>query len=418
MVNIPALSQFLSLDIIHHSFGTAQVTFVSQSASHLEDSYFGHRFRCPNKAYIFFGGRICPFGRGPGLLQNHSGNDNANTAIYIRMRNSSLATLLLFMAIAATFASPASAARTDDLNAQPDLPDSPQPQIQPQATTPAPTPCLVKRASVGLAFAASQAAPSGTGYRSASGAATAIADPATNSASDSEAKLDAKLVPCSASGSLITQLPLLKNLPIVNWYARFLYGPQVKRMTPKQKAWLAVRNVADPFNTLTILASSAIEVGTDAHSPYGPGMTGFGRYVGVSYAQDMTGEFIGTFLIPSIAHQDPHYHRMPAATIKRRIAHCLYQVVWTQGDDGNGMINYADVVGFAIDDEIANLYVPGRDTNLPASAERYGTGLALAPVDNFITEFLPDVARRIHVRVVLIQQIINQVAKTDAVSTP
>jgi hypothetical protein len=47
---------------------------------------------------------------------------------------------------------------------------------------------------------------------------------------------------------------------------------------------------------------------------------------------------------------------------------------------------------------------------MAASAERYGTGFATAPIDNFVTEFLPDVARRIHVRVVLIQQIINQVA--------
>ena len=77
------------------------------------------------------------------------------------------------------------------------------------------------------------------------------------------------------------------------------------------------------------------------------------------------------------------------------------------------MINYANLVGFAIDDEISNLYVPGRETNLPASAARYGIGLALAPTDNFITEFVPDVASHIHVRVVLIQRIINQVAKTD-----
>jgi hypothetical protein len=103
---------------------------------------------------------------------------------------------------------------------------------------------------------------------------------------------------------------------------------------------------------------------------------------------------------------------MPNASMKKRIAHCLYQVLWTQGDNGKGMVNYADVVGFAIDDEIGNLYVPGQRTNLPSSAARYGVGLAIAPTDNFITEFLPDIARRIHVRVVLIQQIINQVAKT------
>jgi hypothetical protein len=185
-------------------------------------------------------------------------------------------------------------------------------------------------------------------------------------------------------------------------------------MTPKEKAWLAVRDVADPFNAVTIMGSSAIAVAANSHSAYGPGMTGFGRYVGVSYSQDMTGEFFGTFLIPSIVHQDPHYHRMPTATIRRRIAHCLYQVVWTQGDNGKGMVNYADLAGFAIDSEIADLYVPGDGTNLPHTAERYATGLATAPIENFVNEFLPDVARKIHIRIVLIQQIINQVAKTDA----
>lgn len=41
------------------------------------------------------------------------------------------------------------------------------------------------------------------------------------------------------------------------------------------------------------------------------------------------------------------------------------------------------------------------------------SGLATAPIENFVNEFLPDIARRIHVRVVLIQQIINEVAKTS-----
>jgi hypothetical protein len=206
-------------------------------------------------------------------------------------------------------------------------------------------------------------------------------------------------------------------MPIVNWYARFLDGPQVRRMTPRQKAWLAVRDVADPFNTLTILASSAIAVGANAYSPYGPGFTGWGKSVGVSYTQDITAEFFGTFLIPSVMHQDPRYHRLPSARLRRRIAHAAYQVLWTQSDDGKGMLNYADIAGFAIDDQIGNLYIPGRETRASATAERYASALALAPVDNFITEFLPDVARKIHLRVVFIQQIINQVANKDAATS-
>ena len=221
--------------------------------------------------------------------------------------------------------------------------------------------------------------------------------------------------PPSEQGNQQTQEPCKpeSQVPLINWFSRFLTGPQVKALTPKEKAILAARNVLDPFNAITILGSSAISVGADSHSPYGPGMKGFGKSVGVSYTQDMTGEFFGTFLIPSIVHQDPHYHRAPNSSIPRRIGHAITEVVWTQGDNGKGMLNYANLVGFAVDDEISNLYVPGRETNLQASASRYGITFALAPTDNFITEFLPDLAKRIHVHVVLIQQIIKQVARTE-----
>ena len=215
-----------------------------------------------------------------------------------------------------------------------------------------------------------------------------------------------------ASPRVVDTVVCVPHLPMINWYARFLNGPQVKALTPLQKAHLAARNLVDPFNLLTIFGEAGIAVAADSHSPYGPGMKGYGKYVGVSFTEDMTGEFFGTFLIPSIAHQDPHYHRMPKATIKRRIAHAIYQIAWTQGDNGKGMMNYANLVGFAIDDEISNLYVPGRATRLTASAQRYATGLALAPTDNFITEFVPDIASHIHVQVVFVQRIVDQVAKS------
>ena len=201
-------------------------------------------------------------------------------------------------------------------------------------------------------------------------------------------------------------------------YDRFVDGPHDKPLTPKDKAWLAARNVADPINNLTILATSAIAVGSDSHSPYGPGMAGFGRNVGVNFTQGLTGEFVGTFLISSIAHQDPHYHRMPNVGIPRRIGHGILQVVWTQGDNGKGMLNYANLVGFAVEDEISNFYVPGRRTNAPATALRYGTALAFTPIGNFITEFVPDVARHVHVQNVVIQRIINQVARSESPGEP
>ena len=296
-----------------------------------------------------------------------------------------LAVVALLLAASLAPAKVVWAGQTESPKVEPALPEAPRPQAA-KAGAEQPAPCRLRKPGAAPAVAPITAPP-------ASGA--------VNPSTEATPQAGVEPVPCP---------PLA---PFIDWYARFTNGPQVKPMKPREKAWLAVRNIADPFNAVTILGSSAIAVGSNSHSPYGPGMTGFGRYVGVSYTQDITGEFVGTFLIPSIVHQDPHYHRMPDASVPRRIGHAITQVVWTLGDNGKGMVNYANIVGFAIEDEIGDLYVPGQQTNLPASAERYGISLASAPIENFVNEFLPDVARRLHVRVVLFQRIINQVAKTS-----
>lgn len=197
-------------------------------------------------------------------------------------------------------------------------------------------------------------------------------------------------------------------------FQKFINSAEPHPMTPKQKAILAGKDVIDPFNFLTIGMISVYSVAVDSHSPYGPGMKGIAKLSGVSLAQDMTNEFFGTFLIPSIAHQDPHYHRMPNAGYKRRIAHCIYQVVWTQGDNGEGMFNYANVVGGLFEEAIGDAYVPYRDTGWSASAARYATALATDPIGNFITEFFPDLARHINFNAVFVQRVINRVAAEES----
>jgi hypothetical protein len=197
---------------------------------------------------------------------------------------------------------------------------------------------------------------------------------------------------------------------------RFLNQKDAGPLTPPEKARLAARDVLDPFNGATILANAAIAVGSNAYSVYGPGMKGFGENVGVSYAQDISGEFFATFLVPSLTHQDPRYFRRPHAPMPERIRHSLLHVVWAQGDDGQGMPNYGALVGGGASMAISNLYVPGRQTHFSASAQRYGIAIATAPIDNVISEFLPDVAGHIHVQVVVIQRILNRVSQSGTSS--
>src|SRR5215813_1639674 len=215
---------------------------------------------------------------------------------------------------------------------------------------------------------------------------------------------------CEDTQSKTGASPAMSCGPTYDPFQKFINNAEPHPMTAKQKAILAGKDVIDPFNLLTIVGISAITVATDSHSAYGPGFEGWGKLTGVSFTQDMTNEFFGTFLIPAITHQDPHYHRLPNASYKRRIFHCIYQVVWTQGDDGKGMFNYANVVGGIFEEAIGDAYVPYRDTNWDAAAARYGTALATDPIGNFITEFFPDVARRVNFHVVFVQRVINRVA--------
>lgn len=197
---------------------------------------------------------------------------------------------------------------------------------------------------------------------------------------------------------------------MINWYARFTTGPDVKPMTVSENARLAVVNLTDPFNFLTIMGESAISIALNSHTAYGPGFKGWGESVGVSFTQDMTGQFFGTFLIPAVTHTDPHYHRRPDLSIPRRIWHCVYQIAWQRADNRKEALNYSQLVSPVIEIAFSNLYVPAQETHFSADAERYFTGLATAPVDNFITEFVPSVAARIHTHVILLQKIINHVA--------
>jgi hypothetical protein len=193
-------------------------------------------------------------------------------------------------------------------------------------------------------------------------------------------------------------------------------GP-VRPLSPSQKGLLAVRGTLDPFNFITIAGFSGITIAANSHTAYGPGFKGFGTLVGYSLVGDIQGEFIGTYAIPVLTREDPRYHRLPGRPFSRRLAHALVHTYVTQHDNGSLMPNYSALLGYPIGAEISNLYVPGLQTNGPATAERIAVGIGTDPAGALIAEFLPDVARHIHIHVIFMQQILNQVA-TGSSSTP
>jgi hypothetical protein len=203
--------------------------------------------------------------------------------------------------------------------------------------------------------------------------------------------------------------------PISSPFEQYLKWPDVVPLTARDNLRSAVRGVIDPFNLLTIAGDAAIGIASDPNTPYGPGMRGFSKYAGVSLTEDMTGEFFGTFLVPSIMHQDPHYHREPYMPVRHRILHAITQVVWTQSYTGKPMFNYANFVGGAATAAVSNTFVPGPNRQgFGETAKRLGLAFAISPSGNLIEEFVPDVAKRVNLRVVIFQRILNTVTLEES----
>jgi len=196
-------------------------------------------------------------------------------------------------------------------------------------------------------------------------------------------------------------------------FGNYLKQNAIHIYSPAELGRIAIHGVVDPFNLLTIGGTSFLSIASDSHTLYGPGVRGWAKLSGVTLTEDMTGEFVGTFLIPSIDHQDPHYHRMPNASMMRRILHCAYQPFWTASDTGNGMINYSTFAGSIINEAVDVTYVPYQKVGWGPGAERIAAGWVTAPIGNYVTEFFPDVASHINLKVVFLQRIVDRVALED-----
>jgi len=194
-------------------------------------------------------------------------------------------------------------------------------------------------------------------------------------------------------------------------------SPYVKPLTPDQKFKLAVHDFRDPFSLAVLTGGGGIYIAANAHNPYGPGMKGWGKIEGYNLVQDAQGEFLGVYLIPVLTHEDPRYHRMGHGSIPRRILHAALHTYVSQHDDGRLMPNYAVLGNYVIGAELANLWVPGTAVSAPSTAKRIVLGIALDPTGTMIGEFLPDIARHIHVHNGLIQQLVNA-AVTGNPNTP
>lgn len=174
---------------------------------------------------------------------------------------------------------------------------------------------------------------------------------------------------------------------IPNFYVS--YVSDAAPLTTKQKFRLAWKTSVDPVSFGLVAVIAGVEQAQDDFSGYGQGAEGYGKRFGASYANFVSGTFIGSAILPSLLKQDPRYFYKGSGSRRSRILYAMANAVICKGDNGRWQPNYSSVLGNLAAGGISNLYYPEKDRgDAGLTLENGAIGIGATAAANLIQEFL------------------------------
>jgi hypothetical protein len=173
---------------------------------------------------------------------------------------------------------------------------------------------------------------------------------------------------------------------VPNFYVT--YDPAAVPLNRRQKFELAWKATVDPISFGLTGAVAGIQQATNSFSGYGQGAQGYGKRYGASYADLVSGTFIGSAVLPSLLKQDPRYFYKGSGSVRSRILYAIANSVICKGDNGHWQANYSGLLGGLASGGISNLYYPSTDRGAELTFENTIIGIGTTAAANILQEFL------------------------------
>ncbi len=165
--------------------------------------------------------------------------------------------------------------------------------------------------------------------------------------------------------------------------------------TPKQSFITATRNTFDYSNFVLVGLTSALAEGTDAHPALGKGMPGFGRYYWRGFVDKADGNYMTTFVFPTMLKQDARYYAKGEGGTRSRMLYAASRVFVAPNYAGKNQFNASEVFGVATAQAISLAYYPPEDRTGAKFAKKYAFALGRDALTNLLREFWPDIATKL-----------------------
>jgi hypothetical protein len=159
----------------------------------------------------------------------------------------------------------------------------------------------------------------------------------------------------------------------------------------RRKLELAVDETIAPSRFLGSMFTSGITQARDGLPGYGQGWSGYGKRFGSSVASNASNHIFGTFLLPSVLHEDPRYFVKVFGSPRSRILYAIERVVITRTDTGRNTFNWSGVLGGLMAEGLANSYLPDAERTTGKTFSRYGFRIGFSALDNVVKEYWPTI---------------------------
>ena len=173
---------------------------------------------------------------------------------------------------------------------------------------------------------------------------------------------------------------------IPNFYVT--YVPDAVPLSSKQKFGLAWKTTIDPVNFAVVGVIAGVQQSQNDFKDYGQGAQGYAKRYGASYADLVSGTFIGGAIFPSLLKQDPRYFYKGTGTTRSRVLYAIANAVICKGDNGHWQFNYSNVAGSLAAGGISNLYYPANDRGAALVFENTLIGIGENAATNLLQEFV------------------------------
>lgn len=123
-------------------------------------------------------------------------------------------------------------------------------------------------------------------------------------------------------------------------------------------------------------------------------LAGFGQFYSRSVADQIIGSYVTEAILPSLFHEDPRYFRLGTGSLWFRAFHAASMILVARRDNGRKSFAFSETLGNAGVVAISSLYYTN-DQSAKDAAQRFGMTLGNDVISNLLTEFWPDIKRRL-----------------------